>query len=266
MTNLILLKIGGSVLTYRNNPFIENEKSLRRISREIAKAYRSKKMKLVLIHGAGSFGHFIVNETGIDKGIRNEKDLLAFGVTQRWQNYWNSLVTEELQEEKLPAIPIQASAFARMDSGKIISMDTKIIGEMLDLEMIPVLYGVPAYDKRRGCSILSGDQIISWLGKKMLPKRIIHGTDVDGVYTKDPKVDKKASLIKVIRRKDWNKVRKYLSGSKSTDVTGGMLIKVKELISLARLGITCEILNANRKGYIERALKGEKGLGTIIKP
>jgi isopentenyl phosphate kinase len=44
-----------------------------------------------------------------------------------------------------------------------------------------------------------------------------------------------------------------------------MATKVKDLIEIAKQGIECEILSG-AVGYIPKALAGEKGLGTIIRP
>ena len=49
-----------------------------------------------------------------------------------------------------------------------------------------------------------------------------------------------------------------------TDVTGGIKGKVEELLELAAQGVHTEILSGLERGYVERALMGERGLGTII--
>lgn len=113
MKNLIILKIGGSVITdkFSKKPKV-NLKNLKRISKEIALAYDPKRFSLILIHGAGSYGHLKVKKTGIDKGIKNREQLRSFAQTQRLQNELNTIFTKYLINENLPAIPFQASANA----------------------------------------------------------------------------------------------------------------------------------------------------------
>lgn len=265
MAETIILKIGGSILTKKDQPFTANRENLERIAGEIAGAYDPEKMRLILIHGAGSFGHYIAKQTGIHEGMKTEGQAVAFAETQKWQNYWNSMVVTELNKRGLPAIPVQASALAVMEDRKIAWMPTRTIEELLKMDMIPVLYGVPAIDLVHGCCILSGDQILSWIAKEIRPDRVIHGIDVDGIFTDDPKKNPDAQLIPDIDMKQWEEVKEHLSGSASTDVTGGMLGKVSELLELAESGLTCEMVNANREGYIARALAGESGLGTTIR-
>ena len=262
MKDLIILKIGGSVITdkFSKEPKV-NKKVLKRVSKEIASAYDRNKMSLILLHGAGSYGHVIVKKTGIDKGIESYEQLKAFAETQRLQNELNSIVTKQLIDDGLPAIPCQASSFAVMDLGKLEEMSLSAIKGLLEVKMIPVLYGVPAYDKTQKCSILSGDQIAPYLAVKLGAKKIIHATNVDGVFTDDPNKNPKAKLITEINSKNINKVKDWLSGSTATDVTGGMFKKVSELLNI---GVESQIVNALVPGNIVKAFKGEK-IGTIIR-
>jgi len=262
---LIILKIGGSVITdkFSEKPRV-NFENLKRISKEMTSVYDSRKMSLILIHGVGSFGHVIVKKTGIDKGIKNKKQLNAFAETQRLQNKLNCIVTKELIKKGLPAFPFQASSGAVMKGGRLIKMDLSVIKGLLKLNIIPVLYGVPAYDIKQGCSILSGDQIAPYLAEKLKAKKIIMASDVGGVFTADPKKDKNAKQIKEINRKNFNKVRKMLGGSAFIDVTGGMLGKILELVKTAKEGIPAQIIDATKKDNIKKAFLG-KNVGTIIR-
>lgn len=263
MKDLIILKIGGSLITkkHQDDPLI-NKENLKRIVKEIREGFDSNANDLILIHGAGSYGHPIVKRTGIHKGIRNKRQIEAFAETQRLQNELNVLVCKELIKQKIPAIPIQASVSAIMDKGRLISMDFEAIKGFLEVGLVPVLYGVPAYDKSQKCSILSGDQIITYLSKNLGAKKMIHVTDVEGVFTGDPKKNHSSKLIKEITKENFKILLNKISGSTHTDVTGGMFGKVKELLEVE--GIPSEIIS-DKKGNVKRVLKGEKGLGTVIK-
>ena len=126
---------------------------------------------------------------------------------------------------------------------------------------MPVLYGVPAYDETQKCSILSGDQIAPYLAVKLNAKKIIHGTNIDGVFTSDPNKNSDAKLIQEINSKNINQVKEWLTGSTATDVTGGMFGKISELLEI---GVESHIINALTDGNIVKALNGEK-FGTVIK-
>ena len=258
---LIILKIGGSIITYKDKTVPKvNFRNLRIIASQLT----GTKNKLVLIHGAGSFGHQIVKKTGIDKGIRKQQDLISFAETQRLQNELNCIIVKELIKKGLPAFPCQASSHAVLSSGRLLTMNIDVIRGLLKLNMIPVLYGVPAYDIKKGCSILSGDQIAPFLAEKLKAKKIIMASNVDGVFTANPHKNKNAKQIKEINKKNFKEIKKTLEGSSFTDVTGGMAGKVLELINTAKKGICAQIIDGVKKNNIRKALSGQ-GVGTIIK-
>jgi isopentenyl phosphate kinase len=151
-----------------------------------------------------------------------------------------------------------------LKNGKIASADLKPLMKMLELGMVPVLYGDVVPDIARGVSILSGDSIVAYLARKLRAERVIVGVDVDGVYTANPKIRKDARLLRVITPTTWRKLS-FTADEETKDVTGGMGYKIKELLELAKIGIESEIVNALKPGVVRRVLTGKKGLGTIVR-
>ena len=82
------------------------------------------------------------------------------------------------------------------------------------------------------------------------------GTDKDGVLVGGKPIER-------ISWDDWTSVEKYLGGSSTTDVTGGMREKVLKLLELTDAGINSFVFNALKRGHISRVLKGEV-LGTKV--
>ncbi len=261
---LKILKIGGAVFACKDSDSPKlDEETLDRICSEIGRSLG--KDKLILIHGAGSYGHPIVKRTGIGNGIKAERHLVDFAKTQRLQNELDCIVTEKLIEEGVPATPCQASSNVVMESGRISSMNLDAVKGFLEVGLVPVLYGVPAYDKDQGCSILSGDEIGPYLGKELEAEKMIHVTDVDGIFTTDPKKDPDAELIPLVTRDNLEEVRKSLGGSSSTDVTGGMYNKLEKLLVLAEEGVESVIINGLVPGRVEKALKDRDVKGTVVR-
>lgn len=55
---MIILKIGGSILTNKDSTQSEVDKeSLKRIASEIRASLDNSSKELIIVHGAGSFGH-----------------------------------------------------------------------------------------------------------------------------------------------------------------------------------------------------------------
>jgi isopentenyl phosphate kinase len=258
----IVLKIGGSVLTDRGleRPAVRRE-VLRSIAQEIASAWQAGGFRLVVVHGAGSFGHPIVKRTGIDRGIRTASDRLAFAETQRLQTVLNGIVVAALVRAGLPAFPFQASANVVLEAGRIRSFALAPVLELLKWGMVPVLNGVPAADTAQGCSILSGDVLAGYLATTLSAQVVLHGTNVRGVFTDDPARNPRARFLPELDLWDPAALPNGVGGSAATDVTGGMRKKLEEI---ARTGVPCQVYDATVKGNTRRALLGEV-VGTIVR-
>jgi len=262
---LIILKLGGSVITKKDaeEPLI-NYNDLNRIAEEITS---SSFDKLIIVHGAGSYGHPFAKKYEIGKKIRNEQDFkrkkLGFCITQSWVKKLNTIVCDSLREKGVLAVSIQPSSFIIAKNKRIYSCNLDLIKKYLDLGFVPVIYGdvVPDINEFIRICVLSGDQIIKYLGENLKPERVVLGSDVDGIYTKDPKKYEDAELMDTVTSlEDLN-----AEGSSNVDVTGGMNGKLLELLELAEMGIESEIINAGKKGLIKKALNHQNGIGTVIR-
>lgn len=254
---LTIIKIGGSVITKKES---KKPKINAGNINKLGSLLKGFKESYVLVHGVGSFGHPLVKQTGIDKSVISEKQILAFAKTQKLQNDLNCMVCNRLIKKGVPAFPAQASSHAVLERGRLVSMATEAMGGLLRLKMVPVAYGVPAFDKAWGSAILSGDQITPYIAKKMGAEKIIEVSDVEGIFTANPKINKNARLIPEINRKNYQDIQKCLSGSTAADVTGGMKQKYLELLDAAKTGIICQIVDLK---HFKNALEG-KPAGTVI--
>ncbi|MBE6493753.1 MAG: isopentenyl phosphate kinase family protein [Methanosphaera stadtmanae] len=262
---MIILKIGGSALTIKdaNKPTID-EINLDRIVKEIS-VYNQD---MIIVHGAGSYGHIYATEYSIGSKIENEEDNTAkiegFCKTQSSVQLLNNIFCSKLQELGVPAIGLQASSFITTLDKRIDNCNLDVIKEYLKKGFVPVLYGDPVLDHNDEIkyAILSGDQIITYLAEKLNPNKVILSSDVDGIYTDNPKTNPNAKLIDIVTKD----TKLSLTDDKNqADITGGMAGKVNELLNLAKYGIESQIINAEKPGNIELAVSGQKVKGTIIK-
>lgn len=262
---MIILKLGGSIITKKEaeEPTIDND-NLDRISKEIAD---SSFDRLIIVHGAGSFGHPFAREYEIGSNIKDEDDFafkkLGFCITQSWVKKLNTLVCDSLRENGVLSVSIQPSSFIITKNKRIHSCNLDLINKYLELGFVPVIYGdvVPDLNESIKICVLSGDQIIKYLGENLKPTRVILGSDVDGIYTKDPKKYDDAELMNTVTSCE----DLIAEGSLNVDVTGGMNGKLTELIELAQIGVESEIINAGKENFIKKALNHQKGIGTVIK-
>ncbi|MDI6813174.1 MAG: glutamate 5-kinase [Desulfitobacteriaceae bacterium] len=89
-------------------------------------------------------------------------------------------------------------------------------------------------------------------------------TDVDGLYTANPKSDPTARRMDEVR--DIAEVMDMAGDAGSNLGTGGMVTKLKAAEIATRFGIGMLLLNASRLGELENLLAGKRPLGTYFVP
>lgn len=256
-----VLKLGGSVITDKEKPLTPNLQAIKRLAKEIAQA---EVLSLIVVHGGGSFGHHIAKLYNLTEGYIDPSQVIGFSEAHHAMTKLNSLVMEALLNNNINAVVIQPSSCVITKTGRIQSMEKKPLKRLIGMGLVPVLYGDTVLDSEKGFAILSGDQIVSSLALNFGASRIIIGGDVDGLYTKDPKTSKSAKLIKRVTLEELKTQKHDIEGSKTTDVTGGMLGKVHELIPAIAQNIQALLVNATKPLRVYKALKGEEVIGTII--
>ncbi|MCD6477567.1 MAG: isopentenyl phosphate kinase family protein [Candidatus Aenigmarchaeota archaeon] len=260
---LQILKLGGSVITDKDRYATPRRKVIKRLVKEIINAKENGKFKLILVNGAGSFGHMPVRRYGLEYGIKDEKTKFGMAMVHKLVEDLNRIIWEEFLKSNVSSVPIHPMSCVVQNNGNIISFETEHIKNLLKMDVIPLLYGDMVVDLSRGTSIISGDDIVPHLARKLGAGRILMGTDTDGIFDKDPKLFKGASLIKEINNRNYKTIPGMVSGSTSVDVTGGMKEKLNKLIKDVK-GIESVVYNASKKGTTEKALLGEN-VGTLIR-
>jgi len=255
-----VLKLGGSVVTVKDKPLKADTANIERLSEEISKAGLKQ---LVIVHGGGSFGHPVARRYGIMGGDASINKSFGVSETHRAMVALNSLIVDALLALKVPALSISPSSFFITDEGRIKTANFTIIHRLVDLGIIPVLYGDVVLDQSRGFSILSGDQLASRIAVELGASRLVFGVDVDGIYSSDPKITPGAHLRESLQIKHIKDLVD-LGEALTTDVTGGMLGKVMEASVTVEAGVEVIIANASKAGVIFKALIGEPVTGTIL--
>ena len=137
---------------------------------------------------------------------------------------------------------------------------------MLKIGLTPLLHGDIVYDKSLGFSVVSGDQIATYLANLVKPQLVIFGCDVDGVYSHDPKSKQKSYLIKTITPSQYEKMESAFHTVSHPDVTGGMKGKISETITLAENGIESIIINLLTPKNLSKLFDNTLTKYTRIKP
>ena len=258
---LTVLKLGGSVITKKEKAMTPNLNAIQRLANEIADANAEH---LIIVHGGGSFGHPLAKQYNIKEGFKNSSQLEGFSKTHQAMLELNKLIVETLICHNIAAFSVSPSSCIVTKAGRIqIFYDSTLI-RFLDTGFVPVLFGDTVLDSNTGFTILSGDQLVAALAIKFKANKIIIGVDVDGLYGADPKTDNSAQLIPHIALRELKTLLHNIEEAKVTDVTGGMLGKILELMPAIDTDIPTIIVNAAKRGNIYKALKEKRVIGTLI--
>jgi len=257
----VLIKLGGSVITDKKHAFRANYRSMHRIARELAK----RRERFVLLNGAGSFGHIPVKQHQLDYGFSAAK-IHAFAKTKLQLLRLQAILLSILCDHGIPAVPFTPSSFMIARSGRLSRVDVGTVLEFLDMGLVPLFGGDLVADIEQGWRVVSADQMASWIAPRVGASMIIYGTDVDGLYTCDPKMCPDAKLIERVECRYLRSVARSTLGSRMPDVTAGMQGKLLEAERAARKGVEVVIMNLTRPERLHAILSGKEGRWTRITP
>lgn len=266
---LIVLKIGGSVITYKNRTgtFLRR-KTLAHITQEISEVTRTNKnLQLILIHGAGSGGHQLAQQYDLANGTGNDPKKWRGAILTRIANQkLNLKLFEIFSSANLRIIPVHTASVVIQKNKTIDSFAVDAIDQALQNNCIPLLYGELVFDTELGMSILSGDTSAFFLAKKYDAEQVLFASDIDGIFDKDPHRYNDAQIIRATKLSDLLENKNIaLEGSHSVDVTGGLANKISELTKqgFSKSLKNVIVFNGLKPGNFKRTFNGNSD-GTII--
>jgi isopentenyl phosphate kinase len=256
---LIVIKLGGAAITDKTRPSVIKRKTIASTARVLA-----NHRDYLLVHGAGSFGHIPVKKYNLMEPISSERQLMGYAKTKACLLKLESELVSILAEKHIPVAPVAASSCLMADRGRIVSQNFEMIASMIKLGLVPCIGGDIVQDISLGASVVSGDQIAVNLAMAFHARTIIFGTDVDGLFTANPKLDHTARLVStldIMKLQEW---AKKAGPANVPDASGGMRGKLTEILPAVRAGIKVMIINLNNPQRLQRAVAGEPVKGTTI--
>ncbi len=254
----MLVKLGGSVITRKSRLCTARPAVIARLAREVSSA----KDYIILVHGAGSFGHIKAHKFSLQEGYSTSSQLKAISDVQRDMRRLNLVVIDALISSGMRPVSLPAGVLAKFKDGMMESLDVSPFRRYLQIGMTPVTFGDVVIDGTRQFAICSGDDLMLELSKEFRPVRSIFVTDVDGLYTDDPKSEKKSQMLSEASVEDIRKLD--ISRRAGSDVTGGIEGKLKKMIESAYFADDCWIINGLKQGRLRDAVLGRKFVGTRV--
>ncbi|MFQ5920989.1 MAG: isopentenyl phosphate kinase, partial [Nitrososphaerales archaeon] len=204
---LALLKLGGSVVTFKDKPLSVNKAAIARISRQLRKVEKP----LIVVHGGGSFGHYY--SVRYDMHTKPARyDPHGVSVVRSSMVELNQHIVEIMTKNGLNPYTVQPSAMVQ--GTKPIGSRIRELRDLAVTGLIPVTHGDVLHHGNRKYYILSGDLLMSMLARELKPDLAVFALNVDGVYNDL----KSRNLIREIRTANQAK----FSDDLAIDVTGSM--------------------------------------------
>lgn len=245
---ITLLKIGGSVLTDKQQPLVFQDAYAHSVAADI----RLSRSVPVIVHGTGSWAKAIGrHHRGEDGWLRDET---GFQMTCWRIRLLQEALAAALRDEGVVCCPLQANAvFHRAPGGLLDLYDTRPVSRLVDAGVSPLLCGDVLVEGPGVFPVVSSDTVLVALARRMRASDCVFATDVDGVW------DSAGQLIPEMAESGG-----ALDDSDLRDVTGGMSAKIVAALEIAATGARTTIVNGRVRGRVRGALTRRAVIGTRV--
>lgn len=268
---LVLIKLGGSVLTRKSTLGGIRYDNMKRLAQEIAGI--AEDHRVVVVHGGGSFGHplarlYHIYGRGRKSPATSDLRWRSEGASaiQRSMLRLNAALIGSLVDAGIPALSVPGGVLVELYDGELEAFHPGSIERYLAVGLTPVTFGDVAPDRHRGLAIVSGDTLVLALAETIKPDLVVFATDQDGIYDRDPSEHRDANLREQVDSGDLRRLATGLveGSGERIDATGGMLLKIHELADIADFGIEAAVVSGLEPGRIRAVVRGEETIATRI--
>ena len=142
---MILIKLGGSIITNKEKPLSARRKTIDNILKNLKKIHEP----IIIVHGGGSYGH-----------------------------YWSVKYDMHTKEKKYDLRGVSIIKNSMIELNKI-----REVEKIAKSGLIPVTYGDALWFGQNKTYILSGDKIMTHFAKILKPRLCIFALNENGLYS-----------------------------------------------------------------------------------
>lgn len=262
MEFITVVKLGGSAITDKSKECTPNIPVIQHAIEQLA----SHKAPIILLHGGGSFAHPVVTRSKLDKGFLEKQQAIALSETELNLDQLTRIIGASLLLSKRAFVPLHPISFITMRDGRISRCFLEPVRKSLGLGVTPLMHGDMVFDEAKGWAVLSADKLATLLATRLEVNRVLFGCDVDGVYSRNPKISEETELLTEVTRSNASTLIRTLRSEPSSDASGGMLGKATEALQIARGGIESIIFNLKKLDSLSNILNGKRTSCTRFVP
>ena len=255
-----VIKFGGALITEKESRKVFRPDTISAIAPLILDLVNSG-MDLIIVHGAGSFGHIDAKSGDLSIGRvsgREEEQRRAKETVRRSMDELNGSVVSILESHGIRCRCHPPREWAN-------GTGSKFKGDISRFEergYVHVTFGdVVDVSGNREFGILSGDHLMERLSTELpeVGKVVFLLNGIDGLYDMDP-TKKGSRMIPV-----WTSSTSFeTSINESTDVTGGMALKVEVASRISEKVPLVAFVNGLKPDNLHSLLIGERFIGTLF--
>ncbi|HYB79583.1 MAG TPA: isopentenyl phosphate kinase [Thermoplasmata archaeon] len=255
---VVIVKLGGSVITRKRDVERIRPKVLARLAREVASV---RDVKVVLLHGAGSFGHPGAHRFGLARppgdGAAGAERARGAAIVAAEVRRLHLAVLRELVSAGASPASVPMATHARNRAGELVHLDPSPVASALEGGFLPVSFGDVVPDDAWGSSILSADTIAVALAPALGVERVVFVSDVEGILEGPP--GRRRSTVREVTPETVASLR---PPSGAPDVTGGIRGKATAMLAIAAAGADAGLISGLSDGAVARAIHGATEYGS----
>ena len=258
----IVVKVGSSSLLHSSTKRLDYHK-IDVLVRELSDLKNRGKDVILVSSGATAVGREVIRRTGggaelaEDSPITVKQACAAIGqarLMMTYQRFFNDYN--------------QISAQVLMDKNTIENTLSKYnlyntFNELLKFDVIPIVNendSVATYEY----SVGDNDKLSAMVASLMHADLLILLSDIDGLYTDDPRINPDARFIEYVPVVDDQVMNMAKGTTGSESGTGGMSTKIHAAMIAVRSGCDMVIVNSRQMSIIHEVVQG-KNIGTLFR-
>jgi isopentenyl phosphate kinase len=262
MKGRIVIKLGGNLVTDKSSQKTIRREEIDSVSSILA-ATNDEGYSLVIVHGAGSFGHLLARRWSIDTGAKPEiieEQRGAVSQIRTDMRELNSEIVSSLARSGLRSEGLPPSDWAE-GTGREFAGDLSMFERELD-DVIPITFGdVVNRGGMEEFGILSGDDLMLRLSLELpdVTHSIFLLGDAGGVMDRPP--DQTGARL----LPSWKPLDDIASNHRpEIDVTGGINLKLARASEIANVVREVWLLDGREPDRVVELLRTGKTVGTKI--
>jgi len=256
-SKIVVIKIGTNSLSKKNGKL--DKKSIENFANSISKLQKNGKKVIIVSSGAIGAGLSVLNLSQKPRNIELKQACAALG-----QNMMISSWSKAFDKYKIKIAQVLLT-YDVFSNRKLYLNLKNTIGKLLALGIIPIINENDAIAiDEIGTAFGDNDRLSSMVAAKIQADLLVMITDVDGVFSKNPKTNKDAQLIKKIYDINGD-IKRACGGKGSACSTGGMQSKINAAKLAIEAGVATFIINGKDHRNIEK-LFSFKSIGTMFVP